>query len=351
MTPLACRRCIPVVAGLAVLAWLVPPLPAAGAAVQPDPGPVTWGVAPAGPDGPDGRAAYHYRLDPGAVLTDHLAVSNLSTRRLTVAVYASDAFTTLQGGFDLLPAGQPPTGVGAWVRFGGDELTIPGRSRVVVPFRLVVPADATPGDHTGGVVAAVAGPSDGSESGVRVDRRVGARIYLRVSGQLRPVLSVEQLRAGYAGTHPFGAGVFTVTYTIRNTGNVRLAAQPLVSVTGPLGLGRRDREAGAVPEILPGGSVTLTTPVTGAPPLIRLAGTVTVTPAAVDGARLDPAPVPATARVAVWAVPWLTLGLLLLLVGLAATGYWQWRQRRRHRGRGPAGPPAADRARAPAGRS
>jgi hypothetical protein len=77
-------------------------------AAAPSPSPVTWGVAPSSRNGPDGRAAFTYKLDPGAELTDYAGISNYSGQPITVDVYASDAFTTPSGGFDLLPAAQKP---------------------------------------------------------------------------------------------------------------------------------------------------------------------------------------------------------------------------------------------------
>jgi hypothetical protein len=309
-----------VLAMVAVLAGVMP-AGAVAAAPAPTPSPsagsVTWGVAPSSRGGPDGRAAFTYKLDPGADLTDYAGISNYSGRPITVDVYASDAFTTPAGGFDLLPAAQRPTDVGTWVVFEPHyrRLVIPSKSRVDVPFRLTVPRNATPGDHAGGIVASIAEP--GTDSGgnrVRVDRRVGARVYLRVTGELAPAFTVERLDAGYAGTlNPFAAGTVTATFRVRNTGNVRLAGRPRVGVAGPFGLGRRAVAVPALPEILPGGEYTATVRLRGAAPLVRLDVDADLAPVAVNAA----APVPAaTGHTTVWAWPWPQAVLLLLCGGL-----------------------------------
>jgi hypothetical protein len=294
--------------------------PAAGAA------PLTWGVAPSSRKGPDGRAAYTYKLDPGAELTDYAGISNYSGRPVTVDVYASDAFTTARGGFDLLPAAQKPIDVGTWVVFEPRyrRLVIPAKSRVDVPFRLTVPHDATPGDHAGGIVASIAEPGTGAGGNrVRVDRRIGARVYLRVTGELAPAFTVERLDAGYTGTfNPFGGGTVTATYRVRNTGNVRLTGTPQVRVAGPFGLGRRSAGAAALPEILPGGEYTGTVQVRGVAPLARLEVDLHLTPTPVNAT----APVPAAnGRTTVWAWPWPQAVLLLLLT---AAGWLVPRRRR-----------------------
>ncbi|MFU8849512.1 WxL protein peptidoglycan domain-containing protein [Micromonospora sp. SL1-18] len=293
---------------------------------------VTWGVSPSSPKGPNGRAMFTYKLDPGARLTDYVAVTNHSARPITLSVYASDAVTTPQGGFDLLPAVRRPVDVGSWVNLTARTLTIPSTSRVDVPFTVTVPANATPGDHVGGIVASLAATTtDAQGNRVAVDHRVGTRIYLRVTGELRPALALEDVRIRHHGSlNPFGGGDVTATATVRNTGNVRLGTQPMMDVAGPLGLGAGTASGTALPEILPGGAVRTTVRLSGAPPLFRLAVTTAVTPTAVDGQVLDPPPDTPSHRVTVWAVPWPQL-LLVVLVAGAVWAFMAVRRRRRQR--------------------
>lgn len=304
------------------------PTPSPSASTPPSPGgqALTWGVAPSGRNGPDGRAAFTYKLDPGADLTDHVGVSNYSDQPATVDLYASDAFTTPAGGFDLLPADRQPTDVGAWVVFDPQHrrLVLPPRSRVDVPFRLSVPRDATPGDHAGGIVTSIAGAgADSDGNRVRVDRRVGARVYLRVTGDLAPALTVERLDARHTGVaNPFAGGTVTATYRVRNTGNVRLTGRPRVAAAGPFGILGRTADAPDLPEILPGGEYTATVEVRGVAPLFRLGVELDLTPVAVNTA----VPVrTAGSDTAVWAWPW-SQALLLALIGGAA---WLFLRRRR----------------------
>jgi len=298
----------------------------------PAPAPVTWGVAPSSATGPNGRALFAYKLDPGARLTDYVAVTNHSTRPVTLSVYASDALTTEQGGFDLLPAVRQPVDVGSWVRLSARTLTIPSTSRVDVPFTVTVPANATPGDHVGGIVASLtATTTDARGNQVAVDHRVGTRIYLRVTGELRPALALEDVRIRHRGSpSPFHGGELTGTATVRNTGNVRLAARPMLDAAGPLSLNAGTASGPALPEILPGEAVRTTVRLAGVPPLFRLAVTTTVTPTAVDGQVLDPPPDIASHQVTIWAVPWSQLLLVALVTG-AVWAFVAVRRRRRRR--------------------
>lgn len=193
---------------------------------------VSWGVAPAQNALGSGRAHFDYTADPAGKITDGLTLVNHSTRPITLRVYASDAFTTHNGGIDVLPSGAKSTDVGAWITVGMDTVTIEAGKSVTVAFTLTVPANATPGDHSGGLVTSLVDTA--AAGGVRVEHRLGSRVYLRVGGRLNPALAVTDVHADYSGSvNPVGTGGVRITYTVRNTGNVRLSARQHITVAGP----------------------------------------------------------------------------------------------------------------------
>lgn len=286
--------------------------------------PVVWGVAPSTQEGPDGRSAFDLKLDPGATLIDFVAVDNFAEAPLTVRIYAGDAHTTAHGGFDLPPAGTPPVDVGSWIFFNEESVTIPARKRVIVPFTVAVPGNATPGDHVGGIVASVA---ETGADGVTVDRRVGARVHLRVSGELRPELAPEHLTVAHATNwNPTGPGKVRLDVTVANPGNVRLTGTLTAVLGGPFGIGERRVALGALPQILPGDEFSLSTEIGEVWPLTRVAIDLTVKPAAMDGETLRPPPVEAVASASLVAMPWSQLIVLAVLIALLWT---LWRLRRR----------------------
>ncbi|MFI1091869.1 hypothetical protein [Streptomyces sp. NPDC020917] len=215
---------------------------------------------------------------------------------------------------------------------GRDSVVVqPGRT-ADVPFTVTVPANATPGDHVGGILTSLKQPD--ADQGITVDRRLGIKIALRVSGELRPGLAVEDLHTGYRGTaNPFGTGDATVSYTIHNTGNATLSARQAVSLSGPFGWLKADaKDVAAPPSLLPGETWKVKVPVHGVAPGFRLSATVTLTPLLTDasGSTSPLEPVRATAHG--WAVPW-TLTALIVLVAAAAVGALLLTRRSRARAR------------------
>ncbi len=299
---------------------------AAGTVERPD---VTWGVRTASGDRGADRQNYAYTVAPGERVADAIVVTNHDDRPLELDLYAADGFTTDAGQLDVLPRASASTGVGAWVELATDRVTLDPGASLEVDFAVTVPADAEPGDHAGAVVTSLTVPE--GEAGVSVDRRLGIRLHLRVSGDLRPVLAVEDLRLSHTGgANPFAPGAATVTYTVRNTGNARLSAGQDVTVSGPFGLGRvQAADLAAVPEILPGETWTVRAPVDGVWPLLRLTATAALTPTLPTGAADAPAVPAVRASAGTWAVPW---ALLVVLVGIAGGVVLarRLRARRRH---------------------
>jgi hypothetical protein len=323
------------IGGLLLAAAL--PLTAAGPAHADAPAagaqPVTFGVQPSGPKQPDRRPFFTYSVTPGASISDHLAVVNIGLRPVTLQVYARDAFNTADGGFDVLAGGQHPVDLGSWVRLAAAQVTVPARSRAIIPFQLHIPKNATPGDHAAGIVASLtATRTDGKGNPVRLDQRVGSRIYLRVTGPLHPRLTVLGMTSAYRGSaNPAGCGTVDVRYKVRNDGNVRLSGHQRVRVSGPLGTGAKTQDLPDLPDLLPGNAVSVAATVSCVLPSFRVSATATINPVPLPG-DLAPAAPSAIAHSGLWALPWLVVGVLVLLVG----GFG-WRHLRRRRQPRPGG--------------
>ncbi|MEE6281928.1 WxL protein peptidoglycan domain-containing protein [Georgenia sp. MJ170] len=283
------------------------------AAAETDPT-ITWAVSPAASDGPDDRAWMELTLDPGQSVTEHLAVTNLSEVEATFSLSAADGYFTSTGRFNMLPSSEPSTAAGTWIDVA-ESLTVEAGETEVVPFTIVVPSSATPGDHAAGIAASVfTEGEDEAGAAVGVESRVGFRVLTRVTGDLEPSVAVEDLDVSYRTSwNPFAPGRVTVEHEVVNDGNARIRVVGEIVVqdsTSPLLW-----EAGAAepPELLPGDARPVTAEVHGVWPLFRVGVDVVLRPEML-GDEDGPQPVAEIREhVTVWAVPWSQLVLLLAL--------------------------------------
>jgi hypothetical protein len=347
------------VGSLAVVAVLGPV--AQAQAASPSPTPVkppaaatatnvtTFGIQPVGLGRIDQRGYFLYSGTPGAHIADHAAVLNYSFKPIRLRVNVADALNTPTGGFALTPDTQKPTGVGAWITIPPKyaTVTVPARTatkpgEVDVPLSVIIPTSADPGDHVGGITVSLdslATAPTGQK--YKLVQRVGSRVFVRVVGPLRPALAVSNvgLTFHYA-KNPFGDGTATVTYSVRNTGNVALGGAQTLKVAGLFGASAIAQKLPQIPLLLPGSAVQLSVVVPGVRPEIRETATVTVVALSVPGSEIPPAG-PWSGSASTWAIPlWLVL-LVLLLVVLGLTELY-WRRRRLRPGPAAEGPDSAD---------
>lgn len=299
----------------------------AAADASPAPSPsaasTTWSLQPSTADAPDGRVSLRHVVEGGAQIEDFVTLTNFSDRAATFAVYAGDGTIAADGNFDVNPADEPPVAAGTWVVIGdvegstahdggGIEIEVPAESSVVVPVRVEVPSNATPGDHPAGIVAQLI-RAEGGE--VELASRVGVRVHLRVAGDIVAALTVESVTATYTPSwNPFAKGTMTVEFTVANAGNVRLGAQSVASAAGPWELVPGQASV-TQREILPGQVATATVEVPVAP-LVYSWGAIRSTPAVVGDDEVATALAEATASYKMWTMPWSQLALIALLVGV-----------------------------------
>jgi hypothetical protein len=304
------------------------------------PGQIIWSAAPASAQGLDHRSKFVYSdIAPGSVIHDYVAVVNRSLLSESFSIYATDATgTTPQNVLTWLKVGEKPKDLGRWETFQlGQQVTpdlsviIGGQKGILVPFTIKVPAFATPGDHVGAVMAQVGIPRQSSNNtSVIVYNRIAVPIELRVKGPYHSGLAVGSVSTSFGNSlNPFGAGSANVSYTITNTGNVRLTGTGQVMVTGPFGM-KAQANAPHLPVILPGDSVRLTAVASGLYPAGPFSAHVSVTPAwARDEQPVAGLPLARSqASASLFAVPWSLLGLILLLSAIGG-GLWyllRWRR-------------------------
>ncbi|AWZ08932.1 MULTISPECIES: DUF916 domain-containing protein [unclassified Streptomyces] len=312
---------------LGLAALLLPASPATAA----DNG--TWGVFPTPPAGAamTDRAYFFHQGSAGTTVNDSATIVNSSDKELTFQVFATDAVNTPVGGaFALLPVETKPKDVGTWVALPPEAkttVTVPPKGRKDFPFSVKVPADATPGDHVGGIVALnteVEGTQQEGKVKVGVKRQVGARLYFRVPGPVTPGLSVEDVKVSRsAPLLPWVKDAHAkISYSLVNRGNVVVEPSVTVSAEGLFGRSVLDRPARELKLVLlPGQRIELTEDWADAPQsdwvTVDISASASAYPDLVSESSTD-----------FLAVPWSALGALLVLAGAGITALVVRRRRR-----------------------
>ncbi|GGR13756.1 DUF916 domain-containing protein [Agromyces mediolanus] len=314
-------------APLALAGALSAPLPAVAEGAGGE-APVTWSVAPATEQGADGRAWVELELDPGATVTEHLAVRNLGDAPVVFALGAADGYFTPSGRFNMLASDAESVDAGTWIALP-ETVEVAAGGTAVVPFTVTVPERATPGDHAAGVAASITSVAEGDGATLGVESRVGFRVMTRVSGELEPGLAVAAGGGYRLSWNPFAPGAIELSAELENTGNVRLALDPSAEAGGA----RRTADGvaeGQRVELLPGERRTVRFTMPAVWPTV-LAGAVL----RVEGGAIDPSGEaagidPVVREVTIWALP---VPQLAVLAGAALLALGILLGRRRSRAR------------------
>nr|WP_269328129.1 DUF916 domain-containing protein [Kineosporia mesophila] len=292
---------------------------------------VTWTVRTASNDLGDSRTSFSYDLKPGATLDDAMVVANRGNAPLTLKVYAADGFTTEAGQMDLVTKDAESIGVGAWVHAERASVLVEPGKTAELPFTVQIPENATPGDHAGGIITSLT-QADSDET-INVDRRLGIQIKLRVDGDLKPAVAIEDLSVGYQGTlNPAGKGSTEVSYTLRNTGNAILSGSAATSLKGPFGWFKVSAGQSGLPQqLLPGERWKVTGTIAGVVPSGRLSATTHLLPVITDAAGSTTSLPAISATTHAWALPWTLLLVIVALIALIVTAVVVSRRNRARR--------------------
>lgn len=252
-------------------------------------GEITWSVEPA--PTPEGqRRAFEYDVDPGVQISDSVVITNSGETPADFILYATDAINEPDtGAFGLLARDIAPGDVGGWITLAEETLTLQPGTQAIVPFNLLVPSDAPPGEHVAGIVASVLTIGENADgAAVTLEQRVGARVYLTVSGAVEPGLELAGVTSSYTPSlNPFAPGGLTVSFDLRNTGNQRLDVTPTVNVTGIFGIPLGTLELDPVSELLPRQTVRMVAELPAIAALALVFSEVTAVPGSV-GSGVDP---------------------------------------------------------------
>ena len=290
--------------------------------------PGSWWVQPAPKTG-DANQRQYFILEgkPGQTLQDGLAISNYTDHAITYDVYGADGYNTpVDGQFALREVTFPMTGVGIWIRPLYPSVTVPARTATVIPVAITIPANATPGDHVGGVSGLDTAVESVKQQGniqVGIKRVVAARLYLHVDGTAVGGLTVTGLHASLPSPFPayLSDADGSVHATVTNSGN--LLQTPKAHVTAKGLFGTMLDKTVQLPQILPGQSIDFSAAWAHVPPFEIGSVKLEVTDDTVQPA------VTSSASVSVTVISWYSLLIVALLLGGAIAGLVFRRRRNR----------------------
>ena len=243
-------------------------------------GDVSWSVQPASTT--EGtRETFEYSTDPGTQVVDFVVVSNRGETPAEFAIYATDAVNELEtGAFGLLTSDVAPTDLGKWITMDVDKVLLQPGEEATIPFNLLIPSDATPGDHVAGVIASITTTAESADgTTVNLEQRVAARMYLRVSGAVSGSTEITGLTSSFTPElNPFAFGRMTVDYNVRNTGNVRVDVNQTMQITGPFGIPLGEITPEPLSDLLPRQTVQVTADLPQIAALFLAFSNVTVVP-------------------------------------------------------------------------
>jgi hypothetical protein len=277
------------------------------------------------------RGSFSYTLRPGETINDDVVLANESSGMLDFELWSADAYNTYGGGFALRPISYDMIGVGSWVhlRLRQGIYALPPHSAVTIPFSLTVPANATPGDHAGGIVALnVRGASPAVPTHVNIQPGAADAVFVRVAGPVASAAAISSISV--RSSDPLlafltGSSSAVVSAQVENTGNTILTGKVEVRVTDIFGRTVKSFSAVPVAKFIPGQRFTITEPIWKSLPIV---GPETVHVQFVSSQLSRPA----TGDSTFWVIPWLLVAVVVLV--LAGAG-WYWRHRRRTKQQGP----------------
>jgi len=191
---------------------------------------VSFGIKPAkAHDGNSNPPSYFtHTLSPGELMIDEALVTNRGDAPVTLKLYAADATTAINGGTGFANDGEEKNGVAPWLSLPMKQLSLQPHETKTVPFLVTVPSNASPGQHTAGLVleavASSAVPASGNAGAgftVNVVRRAGVAVLIDVPGY--HVAGLEITGVCLRQQNKKQGATFEVA--VRNTGNVFVRGQ------------------------------------------------------------------------------------------------------------------------------
>jgi hypothetical protein len=193
---------------------------------------------------------FSYALRPRSKVSDAIDLINYSDLPVTLSVYPADIIETSRGALAPSQAGQPTTGVAAWVRLSTRALTLGPHALAKDAFSVRVPPYIAPGTYTGAIVAALSSLPK-HQGNLSVQTRLALLVQVTVPGEVHMGVTLGTLQSSRLGA----TELFKLA--VHNTGNVLYDLNGSVSVRD----GSKHADLPLSPSglyVIPGGTANIT---------------------------------------------------------------------------------------------
>ncbi len=174
------------------------------------------------------KPSFDVTLKPGKSVLLKASLLNASEHSVVAQSYPSNVYTIRNGGFGADAFGVPATGTTKWTNFDSETLDMAGKSTVNRAFTVKVPLGTPPGQYITSLVIqnkeATAPTGDGAIQ-FRQIARSAVPVRILVPGPLKPDLSID------GASHAVVAQKSVVLLDITNTGNQILKPSASMVVT------------------------------------------------------------------------------------------------------------------------
>jgi hypothetical protein len=204
------------------------------------------------------RAWFIKNMKAGETVESKALISNLSDKEKVIQLSPEDRVPNSDQ-FSFTDK-EPLKDVGTWLTLSKDQFTVPAQRSIEVKFNIKVPENTPSGEYAGVLAVQELKPVTGT-SGFNVINRVGARVYITVSGDLKTGAEIPKFEfnspassefANYVRANfnqPFDA--VNMNLTVNTTGNIFQKVKGEIVIETPLGIVKEIFDRDFIPKDLP----------------------------------------------------------------------------------------------------
>lgn len=185
-----------------------------------------------------GPPVLNLSANPGQVITSSISIRDVSTIDLVVTNQINDFAANGEDGTPQVILDndeESPFSIRSWIQ-PLDQITLKSKQVKSIPLTIFVPETAAPGGYYG-IVRFTGTPVGVEGNGVSLNASLGTLIFIRVNGEAKEQLSIEEFFANSEGfQYPlYEFKPITLSVRVKNTGNIYEQPRGLITVKDMFG--------------------------------------------------------------------------------------------------------------------